>query len=45
MLIYNQGGVKVVLEQGYVHIYVEGGHCFTCTVEEWQSISQAMVGV
>lgn len=45
MLIYSQDGVKVILEQGEVHIYVEGEHAFTCTVDEWQRISQAMVGV
>lgn len=45
MLIYNQGGVKVFLEKSDVHIYVEGKHVFTITVEEWQRISQAMVGV
>lgn len=45
MLIYNQDGVKVILEQGEVHIYCEGEHAFTITVDEWQSISQAMVGV
>lgn len=45
MLIYNQGGVKVFLDQGEVHIHVEGEHAFTLTVVEWQRISQAMVGV
>lgn len=45
MLIYSQDGVKVILEQGNVYIYVDGEHAFTLTVEEWQRISQAMVGV
>lgn len=45
MLIYSQDGVKVILGQGDVHIYTDGDHAFTLKVDEWQRISQAMVGV